>query len=477
MPPASLAPTLKSRIDRALYSAPIELALIGLILLSVLLVFVEVGASPDFPGFETILHLQNWLTIIFWIELGLRGWCARNKLRFLRNYWWDILAVFPVPIQFPILRLLRLLRLMRVGILINRNLNRLSPALAVGLGAQIGLVAILGVIVMAGALGLYLIEGRDNDQIQDLGQALWWSLFTLVAAEPIGTEPVTPAGRVLTLLVMLGGLTLFAVITGLVSALMVQRLRSTMEFRTMDLDELRNHTVICGWNRSGIHVVEELLLDPDLRNSPILLVAEFEETPEQSLKNLNLSQLYCHTADYTRIDVLETIGITHADRAILLADTSRPRSDQDIDARTVLAALTIEKLNPAVYTCAQLLDRRNDVQLKAAGVDDVIVADEITSHMIAASARAEGSIAVLAELLTVQVGNQIYKLPIPSTWIDLSFWQAVDKLKRTYDALIIAIEIGHPKRHTLVNPPSGYRLGPKDQLVVIARKKPNINEL
>ncbi|MBE9160263.1 hypothetical protein IQ265_26090 [Nodosilinea sp. LEGE 06152] len=79
----------------------------------------------------------------------------------------------------------------------------------------------------------------------------------------------------------------------------------------------------------------------------------------------------------------------------------------------MLAALTIEKLNPAIYTCAQMLDRINDIELKAAGVDDVIVADEITSHIIATSARAQGSVEVLAELLTVQVGNQIYKVPVP----------------------------------------------------------------
>lgn len=472
MPPPSLAPTIQNRVDRVLYTPAVEFGLIGLILLSVLLIFIEVALPANSSVFNTVVQLQRWLTWIFWLELGLRAWSSRSKQRFFKRYWWDILAVLPYPPQLVVLRLLRLLRLLRVGMLINRNLGRLSPSLAVGLGAQIGLVALLGLILLTGALGVYLIEGGSEAEIDTLAEAFWWSVFTLVAAEPIGAEPTTPIGRLLTLMVMLGGLTLFAVITGLVSAVMVQRLRSTMDLRDMELSELRHHTVICGWNRNGRHVVEELLLDPDMQNSPILLVAEFEETPEQSLQHLNLSQLYCYSADYTRIDVLKTIGITHAARAILLADTTRPRSDQDIDARTVLAALTIEKINPAVYTCAQLLDRRNDVQLKIAGVDDVIVPDEITSHMIASSARTQGSVEVLAELLTVQVGNQIYKIPVPPTWVDLPFWQAVDRLKRSHDALIIAIEVGVPRRKTLVNPPASYRLGATDQMVVIARKLP-----
>ncbi|TVQ09412.1 MAG: potassium channel protein [Leptolyngbya sp. DLM2.Bin27] len=466
----------KTWLKRLLYAHTTEFVLIGLILLSVLLVLLEIGSNPDSIGYSQVLHLQAGLTVIFWLELAARWWVSTNRRRFYRLYWVDILAVIPFPVAMPVLRLLRLLRLFRASVLLNRNLGRFAPALALGIGAQIGLLAVIGVIVLTGALGLYLIESSQNEDLDSLGKTLWWSLFMLVGAEPIGGEPETPWGRAITLMLMLGGLTLFAVVTGLVSATMVQRLRSAMEFRTMELDELSGHTVICGWNRNGAHVVEEMLLDPEMQDHPIVVVAEFTETPEQALHHLNLSNLYFHTADYTRIDVLQDINIVHAARAILLADTSRPRSDQDIDARTVLAALTIERLNPAVYTCAQLLDRLNDVQLKVAGVDDVIVPAEITSHMIAASARTQGSVEVLAELLTVQVGNQIYKIPIPPSWVDLPFWQAVDWLKQRQDALPIAVEVSQPERRTLVNPPSDYRLAAKDQLVVIARKMPEIIE-
>lgn len=466
LPPAPQP--LKPRLDRFIHSPATEFALIGLIGLSVVSVFIEVGMDSDSPAYAKLLHLQAGLTSIFWLELAIRYWLARNKRRFWRNYWLDLLAILPF------LRALRVLRLMRAGILLNHNLGRFSASLAAGLGAQIGLLVTLGLILLAGTLGLYLLEGSQNPDLDTVGKTLWWSLFTLVAAEPIGADPQTLLGRILTLMIMLGGLTLFAVITGLVSTVMVQHLSSVMEFRAMELDELRDHTVICGWNRNGLQVVEELLLDPTMQRHPIVVVAEFAETPEKVLRHLNGANLHCYIGDYTRIDILETVGITYASRAILLADTARPRSDQDIDARTVLAALTIEKLNSAVYTCAQLLDRRNDVQLKSAGVDDVVVADEIASHMIATSARTQGSVEVMAELLTVQVGNQIYKLPVPAGWVGMPFWQAVDLLKQTQDALIIAIEVTQPQRRTLVNPPTSYQLGIKDELVVIARTMPHL---
>lgn len=466
--------SLRARLDRFIHAAPTEFILIGLILLSVGLVFLEAGMERSRPGYWLVLWLQSALTVLFWGELLIRFAIARSKRRFFRSFWLDILAVMPGLHAFRILRLLRLLRLLRAGMLLNRNLSRFSTTLAAGLSAQIGLLVALGLILLAGGLGLYLLEGSQNQAFDTLPEALWWSLLTLVAGEPVGAEPQTPSGRLLTLLVMLGGLTLFAVITGVVSAVMVQRLRSVMEFRAMELDELRDHTLICGWNRSGLHVIEELLLDPNMREHAIVVVAEFTETPEKTLQHLNLSQLYCYSGDYTRLDVLETVGIHHVARAILLADSSRPRSDQDRDARTVLAALTIEKLNPAIYTCAQLLDRHNDVQLKVAGVDDVIVADEFTSHLIATSARTQGSVEVLSELLTVRAGNQIYKLPVPETWVGEAFWLVAERLKRACDALLIAVETRQSQRQVRVNPAADYALRPEDFLVVIARQPPQI---
>jgi hypothetical protein len=48
-------------------------------------------------------------------------------------------------------------------------------------------------------------------QINYFREALWWSFFTLVFGEPIGGEAQTDAGRFVTLIVIIVGLTMFAV--------------------------------------------------------------------------------------------------------------------------------------------------------------------------------------------------------------------------------------------------------------------------
>jgi voltage-gated potassium channel len=468
--------TTDSRLDQFIHAPQTEFALVILILLSVMLVIAQVAIAPTSPLQTGLRTLEDLITVIFIIELTVRYVVARNKRRFFRNYWLDIVAVLPFSQAFRLLRILRLLRLLRVGILINRNLSRVSSTLAASVGIQIGILLMVGLIILVGAVSIYLLEGQQNQDFDSLNQSIWWSFFTLVAAEPTGGEPQTNAGRFVALLVAIGGLTMFAVFTGVVSAVMVERLQSVLEVRYVELDELRDHILICGWNRSGRLIVEELQADSETRHRSVVIVAEATDTIEHELRHLNRAYLYFYKGDYTTIDVLEEVGIYHAAQAILLADAVRSRSDQDRDARTVLAALTIEKLNPNIHSCAQLLDRKNNVQLRVAGVEDVIVADEMTSHLIATSVRSRGAAEVLSELLTVQMGNQFYKFPVPPEWVGMTFWEVSQQLKQQFDALLIAIE--RPisgQRRTLVNPGKDELLQTADSLVAIASQMPHLS--
>ncbi len=468
---------MKDRIYQFLHDARAEFALMGLIVLSVVLLIVEVWleqAPEPSPLLPPIALAGYILTGIFILELMLRFWVARNKKRFFRNYWIDILAVIPTLRAFRVLRVLRLLRVFRMGVLLNRRLAAVSQTMAAGLSAQLGILLMIGTIVLSGALAIMLAEPQN---FSDLGKALWWSFATMVSGEPASFSDQVPSlsGQIITAGVMLGGLTMFAVFTGVVSAVMVQQLKSGMEARELSLDELRDHIVICGWNRAGHVIIAELRSSPQHKARAIAVVAEDLATPEEDLELVDRTNIYLHKGDYTRMSVLEEAGIAHADQAILMADKSLPRSDQDRDARTVLAALTIEKMNPKIHTTAQLLDRQNNVQLQSAGVENVVVDDEVCGHLIATSVRNKGVLGILSELLSVQVGNQLYKVPIPDSWSKSSYGEIFQRLKREQDVLLVGLERGHGSEHqSLVNPKNDTPLQQDGGLVIIAPTRPKL---
>ncbi|MDS3860534.1 ion transporter [Thermosynechococcaceae cyanobacterium BACA0444] len=468
--------SLLARLDRLIHAPRTELALVALILITAILVVYQVVISRQGQPMAPFVILELVIRLTFIAELVTRYLIARKKQRFFRHYWLDLIAILPIPPGLGLWQLLPLLRLPRAATLINRNLNQFSPWAAATYRLQITALLLTALIIVAGGLAIFMLEGQKNQDFASIEDSLWWSFFSLISAEPIGGDARTRAGRFVTVIVILGGLTLFAVFTGIVSAVIVRRFQSGVGLKSMDLDELREHIIICGWNRSLPLVLQELQSDPDMYLCPIVIVAELSELPELELRHINQNHIFFYSGDYTRIDVLEKVEIHHASRAILLADFSLPRSDQDRDARTVLAALTIEKLKPGIYTCAQLLDRNNNVQLQIAGVEDIVVADEMTGHLISSAVRNLGGMNVISELLTVQVGNQIYRLNVPKDLMQATFWQAHEYLKFRYDALLIAVETlnGIKGKQTLINPPPEHLLQASDYLIVIARQAPRL---
>ncbi|MBL4848769.1 MAG: ion transporter [Planctomycetes bacterium] len=319
--------------------------------------------------------------------------------------------------------------------------------------------------------------GRGHDSSgQDLAEfenSFWATTFFLVATEPMIDVPRTNIGRFIVLAVMFGGLTTFALFTGIVTALMVNRLKRRMEIDDMDRFQLNDHIVICGWNRLVPLIIDEIGSTPSQRDTAVVVVADLDEAPEAVTKARE-ARLYFVRGDYTKPETLEQARIPYAKRAIIVADTTIPqRSDQDRDARTVLAALMIERMQPEIYTCAELLNPDNEVHLRAAGIEEVVVTSEAGGHHLAMAALHFGLANVLNELMTGKVGDTLRKLTIPPDYVGITFIEAVERYKREKNALLIGVEIagqdgpraeGYAMR---LNPESELTLGERDNLVVI----------
>jgi voltage-gated potassium channel len=272
---------------------------------------------------------------------------------------------------------------------------------------------------------------------------------------------------------MIGGLTLFAVFTGVVSAVMVQKLKGGMNVRDVELEELNDHIILCGWNRSASMIIEELQSDRQYLHTPIVLIAEFQQEPELNFEIVDRNLLYILKDDYTKIDVLKRVGVQKAKIAIILPDKTIERSDQDRDARTVLASLIIEKLNDRIFTCVELLNRDNETHLQMAGVEEVVVSDEYAGNIIAAAAKNHGIISVLNELFTSKYGNQFFKVPVTERWVGRTAMEMYIWLKENFNAVLLSVENGSGRSrngHTVVNPEGDYRFQEGDYVMMISHE-------
>ena len=112
-------------------------------------------------------------------------------------------------------------------------------------------------------------------------------------------------GRLVLLVMMLGGMTVFAFLTGTVSAIMVDRLKNTLEANDMQLEELENHIIVCGWNRGGARLIAELGHADGYADRAIVIIAEIPEgeTPDIDFTGVSRDRIFLVRGGFGNMDV------------------------------------------------------------------------------------------------------------------------------------------------------------------------------
>ena len=300
--------------------------------------------------------------MIFVIELVARFRVAPSRRGFFKEYWLDILSVLPLlaaarpPVRrraprrrrragsprSALLRIFRLLRLLKIArhrvLLFPRVLRKGAREVFFASG-----LVMLAVVFASSALVMF--ERDSNPSLRTFPQAFWFSVYSVIATEPIPGPPQTFGGHVVAVFVIMTGLFTFATVVGTISALVSDRMRSGDLI--MDWEDLRDHLIVCGWSRKAEIIIKEYIAAYPDDDRPIVVLAELEGGVPQLRDAASRTRVQFLNDDFTKLEALEKAGVRRAARCILLADTSKGRKERDADARTVLAALTIERLNPA----------------------------------------------------------------------------------------------------------------------------------
>jgi len=451
----------REKLQRALSRPTSELVIMGMIFASVAVVVADETATHEHGDRGYLTYIDRGLWLFFFAELTLRLVVARKKSRFFRRYWPDLIALTPPLTGLRFLGLLRLMRLFRLGLLLSRRLGAVRGLFRVNVYEVWVLFVLTVVLVIGSSVMLFLSEGATFPTFPD---AVWWSLHSIIAGEPVGAVPTTLIGKAVLVGVMLSGMSLFAVFTGVVSATIIDRLSGRKEVWDMDLDELEGHVVICGYNAGVPSLLHELAADRGLRGAAVVLVNELERLPDLAWTGLRDELLYHHHGDPTRLEVLKHARVSSASRAVVMADAVRTTvSAEDRDARTVLAALTIEKLNPEIMCTVELMDPSNESHLRVAGVEAILMRNDLSGRMLATACRHPELVAVIMELVTLYRGETIHYVRGPTQ--PIRFDALLIEVKQRTGALPIGVV--REVEGLLLNPKPEHIVVPNDRLIVI----------
>jgi len=294
------------------------------------------------------------------------------------------------------------------------------------------------VILLGGAISLYLLEHEVNKGVDNLGDAIYWAVISMTTTGYGDITPSTEGGRIIAAVVVVSGLVLLSIVTATVSSVFVER--KIREGKGLETVKFKDHIVLCGWNNNGEEFVEGLIRFAPAEKLHLVLVNELSEEEVESLKYKFQERGFRFLrGDFTREDVIARANITQARSAILLADTSGQHSLEKADERTILGTLAIKSMAPEVKTCAELLNPENKQHLHRANVDEIVVRGEHIGNLLAGAATSPGLPRVISSLLSPEEENNLWKVEIPSRFLGKTAGELSAYFKKEHQALLIAL--------------------------------------
>ncbi|WP_390896911.1 ion transporter [Rubinisphaera margarita] len=206
------------------------------ILIVLSLITFSIETLPNLsPSVQRVLFfIEIVIVSIFTAEYLLRVAFAENRLGFIFSFFGlvDLISILPFYIGLGIdlrsVRAFRLMRLFRVLKLARYStaICRFHKALLLSKDELTVFGLLAGILIYLSAVGIYFFEHQEQpDRFGSVFHSLWWSIATLTTVGYGDIYPITLGGRIFTFFVLLVGLGIVAVPTGLISSALIEARR------------------------------------------------------------------------------------------------------------------------------------------------------------------------------------------------------------------------------------------------------------
>ena len=145
----------------------------------------------------------------------------------------DLLAILPA---YRPLRILRIFVLFRVFKLLRytKSINQFVDVLSNKRFELYTLLFLLLFIVMTAGIAIYVFEEDKNPNITTLFDAFYWALVTISTVGYGDIAPVTPQGRMISILIIISGIAMISFVTSVIVSAFSEKLDTLKENRIIE---------------------------------------------------------------------------------------------------------------------------------------------------------------------------------------------------------------------------------------------------
>jgi len=209
----------------------------------------------------------------------------------------------------------------------------------------------LGMLFLFGSIAYHLTEGWG------WSDCLWMVLITITTIGFGEVEPLSEAGRVVTLLIIGGGVVVVQLtlqrLVNLSGSGYFRRMRE-LSFKRV-IRKMQNHVIICGYGRVGKEIAEQLTL-----NKIEILIIEIDPLIRNKAEEKGFQVLL---ADATLDETLVLAGINKCRSLVVTLPT---------DAANLYVVLSAQGINSECRTISRANSEEAFAKLKLAGASLVV---------------------------------------------------------------------------------------------------------
>ncbi|MEZ4748094.1 MAG: NAD-binding protein [Calditrichia bacterium] len=209
-------------------------------------------------------------------------------------------------------------------------------------------------VILTGTLGYMLLEGWDPLD------AFYMTIISITTTGFAEVRPLSPAGRVLTIFLIVAGVSSLAYLGGKAIQELLESQILGRRNVNKQVSKLRNHYIVCGYGRLGRPICAELIGT----HSEFVVIEKNEDRIKQ-ISDANM--LYVH-GDATNDDVLIQAGIKNA-RGLIAVLAS--------DADNVYVTLSARELNNHIFIVTRAIGEEAEKKLIRAGANRIVKPYEI----------------------------------------------------------------------------------------------------
>lgn len=316
-------------------------------------------------------------------------------------------------------------------------------------------------------------KGVQGSNITSYFDGLWWGIVTILTIGYGDRFPVTPEGRIWAGLMMLGGVAGIGVVTAKISSVFLEKAIRDRK-GLVDTDTLNQHFVICGW-KNEMHTLLLHILDsnPQVTSEKIVLVNSVADAEIETLHEYaKLKKIKHIRGDFFSAEVLKRAAPEKAFKILILADATPGQKGAvptrtEADARTIMAAMTLNNIAKGIPVVAEILDSQMDQYLKLAQVHEIIYSRDYSRLLLAMASTGLGVTNIFHDLLDPHSDFMLTTERIPAELTNLNYELFKQKFEQQNPRMNLLGILEH----------SGNSHIAKENALKKAQQTPNVSEL